>query len=45
MNHIAPYLKEQIVKEIINKKHTPTTASKYYGVSRTSIYRWLKKFN
>lgn len=42
--HIPAHLKELVVKKFIFKENTSLELSKTYGVSKPTIYRWLKHF-
>jgi len=40
--HLAPYIKAELLQSIADRRHTITSAAKWYGVSTQSIYAWTK---
>jgi hypothetical protein len=39
--HLPPYKKQEVIDSITSDQHTVTTASRFFKISRETIYSWL----
>ena len=44
MKHYSPDFRERVVRNLLEKKTTPTQLHKIFKISRNTIYLWLKKY-
>ena len=44
MKHYSPDFRERVVRNLLEKKTTPTQLHKIFKISKNTIYLWLKKY-